>query len=179
MTEISFHFNVPDRAAYACRLLRKALAQRRPRRGDRQQPTTLDALDRELWAFEPVEFVPHVRVRAGQARGRAPAADPVWLAETMRATSTAARGARSISARRRPRGFESFARLIEIVSTDEDDRVAGARALEALCATAATRSSATRSRECQSTGRSRGRACPTLTEVRGHAGAESRGAAGA
>ena len=35
MTEVQFHFNVPDRLVYACRLLRKAL--RSGARGDAHQ----------------------------------------------------------------------------------------------------------------------------------------------
>ena len=30
MTEVTFHFNVPEKTAYACRLLRKAWAARAP-----------------------------------------------------------------------------------------------------------------------------------------------------
>ena len=31
MTEVAFHFNAPDKLGYACRLLRKAVGQRRAR----------------------------------------------------------------------------------------------------------------------------------------------------
>ena len=51
MTEVSFHFNVPDRAEYTCRLLRKATRQ-----GARVTVTgpgdVLSGLDRALWTFD-------------------------------------------------------------------------------------------------------------------------------
>ena len=58
MTEIAFHVNVPDRLAYACRLLRKAVRQG-ARVAVTAPPATLRGLDRALWTFEPTEFVPH------------------------------------------------------------------------------------------------------------------------
>jgi DNA polymerase III subunit chi len=60
LAAVAFHFNVPDRREYACRLLRKAWRQ-----GARVvvtgTPHALDDLDRFLWTFEPLEFVPHWR----------------------------------------------------------------------------------------------------------------------
>ena len=59
MTEVSFHFNVPDRTEYTCRLLRKALRQ-----GVRVvvvgPEKILAGLDRAIWTFDAIEFVPHV-----------------------------------------------------------------------------------------------------------------------
>ena len=58
MTEVAFHFNAPDRMAYVCRLLRKAVAS-----GARVvvtgMPEALRQLDTALWTFSPVDFVPH------------------------------------------------------------------------------------------------------------------------
>ena len=80
MTEVSFHFNAPDKLSYACRLLRKAWRQ-----GVAVAVTapaqTLQALDRELWTFEAQEFVPHLRVRPGQAADAALRRTPIWLCE--------------------------------------------------------------------------------------------------
>ena len=60
MTEIAFHFNAPDKLAYACRLLRKAVSS-----GARVvvtgTPASLQALDTLLWTFSPLEFVAHCR----------------------------------------------------------------------------------------------------------------------
>ena len=64
MTEVTFHFNVPDRSGYACRLLRKAT-----RSGAQVVVTAaageLAGLDRLLWTFDPIEFLPHVLQRRG------------------------------------------------------------------------------------------------------------------
>jgi len=60
MTEIAFHFNAPDKLAYACRLLRKAVSS-----GAQVvvtgEPASLSALDTQLWTFAALEFVPHCR----------------------------------------------------------------------------------------------------------------------
>lgn len=121
MTEISFHFNVPDRSAYACRLLRKAT-----RRGARVAVTgtadLLGRLDRDLWAFDPVEFIPHLWLRAGQPVTERLRETPVWLVEEP--NSAAHHDVLVNLGERSPAGFESYARLIEIVSTAPDDRAA-------------------------------------------------------
>ena len=121
MTEITFHFNVGDRSAYACRLLRKAT-----RRGARVTVTgpreTLALLDRQLWSFDPIEFIPHLQLHPGATPGPRAEATPIWLVEdpsgldrhdVLLNLGTAL-----------PAGFESFEKLIEIVSTAEDDRAA-------------------------------------------------------
>lgn len=121
MTEVSFHFNVPETLGYACRLLRKATRQgsRVTVTGD---GTALAGLDRALWSFEPIEFIPHVLLRGGQAPAERLRATPVCLVEDLGAALhhdvLVNLGADA------PRGFESFARVIEIVSTDEHDRSA-------------------------------------------------------
>ena len=121
MTEVSFHFNVADRSDYACRLLRKAL-----RKGAQVVVTAplpvLAQLDRALWAFDPLEFVPHVMLRTGQALASRLRTTPVWLLEDVGQA-----GHHDVLVNlgpEPPAGFESFARLIEIVSADPDDRAA-------------------------------------------------------
>ena len=121
MTEITFHFNVGDRQTYACRLLRKAT-----RRGARVTVTgprdLLAQLDRQLWAFDPVEFIPHVQLKPCETPGPRAEATPIWLVEDPsridRHDVLVNLGAAP------PSGFESFEKLIEIVSTAEDDRAA-------------------------------------------------------
>lgn len=122
MTEVSFHFNVPDSLHYACRLLRKATRQ-----GAHVVVTapaaTLTALDRALWTFEPLEFVPHLRVAPGAAPAARLQDTPVWLVEQ---TADAARRDVLLNlGPEPPAGFESFARVIEIVATEEQERAAG------------------------------------------------------
>lgn len=121
MTRVSFHFNVPHRLEYACRLLRKATRQNARITVTGSAPV-LAELDRALWSFEPTEFIPHVLLREGQTL-------PERLAETPVCLSTTLAGAPhhdvllNLGAEP-PAGFESFERLIEIVSTDDDERAA-------------------------------------------------------
>lgn len=120
MTEIAFHFNAPDKLAYACRLLRKAVA------GGAQVVVTGDEaqlrrLDQLLWTFSPVDFVPHCLADAPAAVLRA---TPVVLAVDVQ-QAPHHRVLLNLSDEV-PRGFERFERLIEVVTGDDDDR-AGAR----------------------------------------------------
>ena len=121
MTEISFYFNVPSRAGYACRLLRKArrqglgLAVAGP-------PEALAGLDSELWSFEPSEFLPHDWVEHAD---RVPARlrqRTVWLAND--ATKAPVHDALLNLGDTAPTGYETFSRLFEVVSTAEADRAA-------------------------------------------------------
>jgi DNA polymerase-3 subunit chi len=120
MTAVAFHFNVPDRRDYACRLLRKAL------RAEAKVVVTgddhvLDDLNRQLWIFEPLEFLPHWRgARAGALPSRL-AATPLLLLDQ----PSAERGQTVLVnlGRQVPEGYGDFERLIEIVSLDEADRL--------------------------------------------------------
>ena len=121
---MSFHFNVPDPAAYACRLLRKAVRQ-----GARVAVTggsaALANLDRALWSFDPLEFLPHLLLRPGQQGAARLRTTSVWLVE-----DPAQAGHHDVLLNlgsETPAGFESFARLIEIVSNDGDDRATARR----------------------------------------------------
>ena len=117
MTEVSFHFNVPEKVGYACRLLRKATGQ-----GSRVVVTgeadLLRTLDTQLWTFSPLEFIPHCL--AAEAEPQVLAASPVVLADSPRGTPhhdvLVNLGAAV------PDSFERFERLIEVVSQDEGDR---------------------------------------------------------
>lgn len=122
MTEISFHFNVPDRMGYACRLLRKAA-----RHGARvvvSAPTpVLAQLDRQLWTFEPAGFVPHVHARADQPLAPRLRSTPVWLTE--RVQDAPHQEVLLNMGDELVEGFESFARMIELVPVEGPARVAG------------------------------------------------------
>ena len=122
MTEVSFHFNVADRIAYACRLLRKATRQ-----GARLVVTgpaeSLAELDRALWQFDPVEFVPHLRVAPGAEVAPRLRATPVWLADSAEVAAPDHSVLLNLG-RDTAVGFESYARVIEIVSTNEEERLA-------------------------------------------------------
>jgi DNA polymerase-3 subunit chi len=125
MTDITFHFNVPDRLLYCCRLLRKALRAGTPGVAVCGPAPTLTRLDRMLWTFDPQEFLPHVMVRAGEGATPRLQRTPVWLVEK------AEDGARSpvlLHLGDEPAtGFDSYGRLIEVVSTEPGEREAARR----------------------------------------------------
>lgn len=115
MTEVSFHVNAPDKLAYACRLLRKAVGS-----GARVVVTgegdLLRELDAALWTFAPLEFVPHCR---GGAQPAVLVASPVVLAES--AQDAPHQQVLVNLGAAVPQGFERFERLIEVVSQDEEE----------------------------------------------------------
>ena len=124
MTEVSFHFNVPDRVDYLCRLVRKVV-----RSGARLvlagPAAVLAPVDRALWIFDETEFLPHLWLRDD---GHVPprlAATPVWLIENARRS-----GCHEVLINlgdEPAAGFESFEKLIEIVTGDDADRSAARR----------------------------------------------------
>jgi DNA polymerase-3 subunit chi len=121
MTEIRFHFNAPSSTGYACRLLRKAVRQASSI-AVTGPADLLAELDRELWALGPTEFVAH---SWASDAGAVPAhlhATTVWLAPDPLAAPVHVALVNLGTAA--PRGFETFERLIEVVSTDPADRIA-------------------------------------------------------
>ncbi|MDW5444342.1 DNA polymerase III subunit chi [Polaromonas sp. SM01] len=118
MTEVAFHFNVPDKLAYSCRLLRKAWGS-----GARVvvtgEPETLNRLDQLLWTFSPLEFVPHCQLTASPATV---ALTPVLLARTL--DDCPHHDVLVNLGHEVPAGFERFERFIELVALGDEDRVA-------------------------------------------------------
>lgn len=116
MTTISFYFNLSDRLAYTCRLLRKAVAD-----GARLVVTgaddTLESLDRILWTFSATEFLPHCSQVAAEGVSRR---SPVFLTNSLRLVphcDVLVNLGDPI-----PEGFERFNRVVEMVSKDVDER---------------------------------------------------------
>ena len=121
MTEIRFHFNVPSRNDYACRLLRKASRQASPVAVTGPEER-LAELDRALWAIAPADFIAHSWTRDADAVPATLRSGLVWLAPDPLAApvhQTLLNLGDVV-----PRGFETFERLIELVSTEEADRAA-------------------------------------------------------
>jgi DNA polymerase-3 subunit chi len=125
MTEVQFHFNVPDRLLYACRLLRKALRSGAGGVAVSGPMGTLSRLDPLLWTFDPQEFIPHVLVRDPKALPSRLQRTPIWLVE--RAEQGAHLPVLVHLGDEPAEGFESFQRLVEIVSTDDPQREAARR----------------------------------------------------
>jgi DNA polymerase III subunit chi len=155
MTEVAFHFNLPDKLAYACRLLRKAqgsgarvlvVAGNGAQGGAGNADTVggghahatdqaqtrgaqlLHQLDQALWTFAQQEFVPHCLASAAP---EVLAASPIVLASSVSEAAQAAVATHWPQAdvllnlgEAVPAGFESFLRLIELVSLDDSDRQA-------------------------------------------------------
>ena len=122
MTEVMFHIGAADRQAYACRLLRKALAKGSTA-AVTAPPAMLAQFDRLLWTFEPLEFLPHVHVPAGGAvAARLAAATPLWLVERP-ADAPHHEVLVNLGDEVAP-GFERFLRLIEIVPAEDAARQA-------------------------------------------------------
>jgi DNA polymerase III subunit chi len=141
LTEISFHFNAPDKLAYACRLLRKAVNS-----GAQvvvtAPPETLASLDTMLWTLSPLDFIAHCFADANAALV---SASPVLLGMPMVkpsgqgasfALQSSPQGAVSTTSNvlankppvlvnlgdAVPEGFERFERLVEVVGGSEEDR---------------------------------------------------------
>lgn len=121
MTEISFHVNVASPAGYACRLVRKALGQ-----GRAVTATGPDALlaelDRELWAVSPTDFLAHAWAGRAADVPTSLHAGTVWLAPEP--LDAPAHDVLVNLGDAVPRGFESFARLIEVVCASDPERTA-------------------------------------------------------
>jgi DNA polymerase-3 subunit chi len=117
MTQIEFHFNTTERLQYTCRLLRKAHA-RALRVGVVGSEASLRQLDAALWSFSEVDFLPHSNAAdAAEVRAVSPIrlhVDPVQLSGMDVLVNLGDEV---------PQGFESFARLIEIVATDDHGRM--------------------------------------------------------
>lgn len=121
MTEVSFHFNVPDRTGYTCRLVRKAhrMGATVVLAGPAQ---ALAHFDRALWTFEDLEFLPHVVLRPGQVIEPRWRATRVWLAQD--ANQPGHHDVLVNLGAEAPAGFESFGKVVEIVSVDPAERAA-------------------------------------------------------
>ncbi len=123
MTEVEFHTGVTDRAAFACRLLRKAYRQ-----GVRVLVTAPDdvlaELDRLLWTFDERDFVPHVRLPGAAAP--VAARTPIWLAPDALQVGSAGAPALVLNlGAAAPPDLSAVERLIEVVSSDPDETERG------------------------------------------------------
>ncbi len=117
MTEVAFHFGAPDKLAYACRLLRKAVGS-----GARvmvlADGPAVQQLDADLWALAPTDFLAHCAQGADEAMVQRSA---VFLAQQMPARPPHRHVLVNL-ADEVPEGFGEFERVIEVVSLDDADR---------------------------------------------------------
>jgi len=117
MIQVTFHFNAPDKMAYTCRLLRKAIASgaKVVVAGEQEE---LDRLDSELWTFAAREFVPHCR---GDAPAAMVASSPIVLAgadQPMPQAPVLVHLGGPV-----PLAMGQFEKIIEVVGQGEQDRL--------------------------------------------------------
>ena len=118
MTSIDFYFNATDRFEVACRLAGKAVAQKKSMVIYAPGAEVAQRIDQMLWTWQALSFVPHclagdpiaaeTPVLIAQDAGLAPDCDVLV----------------NLSAQC-PEFFARYARLLEIVSLDDEDRKAG------------------------------------------------------
>ncbi len=121
MTQIGFHFNVPDKVRYACTLARNAVTADDAKVVVVGDAATLDALDAALWRAGPAEFVAHCR---GDAPMHVLTRSPVILAT--RADGALPHQQVLINLMHEVLGgFERFEHLFELVTRDPQDRASG------------------------------------------------------
>ena len=122
MTAVAFHFGAPDKLAYVCRLLRKAVGS-----GSKvlvvAESDMLQRIDADLWAVSPTDFVSHGFAADSHELA---ALSSVVLATQLELNSNHSQVLLNLTDELLP-GFENFERLIEVVSTDDADRQSARR----------------------------------------------------
>jgi DNA polymerase-3 subunit chi len=119
MTRIDFHTNIPDKLGYACRLARKAYAARGKVVLLAETSAQAEQLNEALWTLSGTDFVPHVMA------GDPLAPETPVIVTIDENTELPHRDMLVNLTRRTPAGFDKFARVFEIISTDEEDAAAG------------------------------------------------------
>jgi len=121
MTEVAFHFNVPDKMSYVCRLLRKA-AQAKARVVVTGPSDELQNLDEALWTFSPQSFIAHCWSTDDLTKTQL---SLVILKADEAATSQAAMPHHEVLLNltsAMPQGYETFEKVIEVVGLGEEDK---------------------------------------------------------
>ncbi len=118
-TRVDFHTNIPDKLAYACRLARKAYGAKAKVVLLAEDAAQAEALDAALWTVADTAFVPHVQ-----------AGDPLAAQTPVIVTFDEAAALPHYDmlvnlTRRVPANVDRFARVFEIISTDEQDAAEG------------------------------------------------------
>ena len=118
MTSIDFYFNAQDRFQVACRLAGKALGQKKRMLIHAPDADHASRMDRMLWTWPAVGFVPHCAVHHPLA-----AQTPVLIA-TGDEIAPQCDLLLNLSAACPP-NFERFERVLEVVSAEDEERRAG------------------------------------------------------
>ena len=118
MTSIDFYFNAGDKLQIACRLAGKAYAQKKKLLIFAPGSDTAHRIDRLLWTWPQLSFVPHCLAHDALAP-QTPvliAADAGNLPESEVLLNLGAEC---------PPFFERYARLLEVIGQDDEDRALG------------------------------------------------------
>jgi len=118
VTSIDFYFNAADRLQVACRLAGKALAQKKRVLVFAPEAGMAQKVDHMLWTWQATGFVPHCLA------GDPLAAETPVIIATEPESVPACDILLNLAAECPPR-FESYDRVLEIVSTGDEDRGAG------------------------------------------------------
>ena len=118
MTSIDFYFNADDRLQVACRLAGKAVKQKQRLLIYAPDAETAGRIDKMLWTWPAIGFVPHCAVHSALAPET-----PVLIG----AGEDAPEGCEVLLnlGSDCPPHFERFGRLLEVISTEEEERAKG------------------------------------------------------
>ena len=119
MTRIDFHTNIPDKLAYACRLARKAYGSRARVVLLAENAAQAEQMNAALWTVSDLDFIPHVLATDPLAPQT-----PVVITDDESIALPHHEMLINLT-RRRPENFSQFARVFEIISTDEEDAAEG------------------------------------------------------
>lgn len=119
MTRIDFHSNVPNKIAYACRLVRKARNANFQVVILARDDAQLAELDEALWTFSEQDFLPHVMMDDALA-----AQTPILLTAAQAMEAPHHQILINLSDTP-PDHFARFERMFEVVSSDEADKSSG------------------------------------------------------
>jgi DNA polymerase-3 subunit chi len=118
VTSIDFYFNAEDRLQVACRLAGKALKQKQRMLIYAPEPEIAARIDKLLWTWPAIGFVPHCAVHAPLA-GETPVLIGAGEQSPPGCELLLNLGAEC------PPHFERFTRLLEVVGVADEEKTAG------------------------------------------------------
>lgn len=119
MTRVQFYHNAADPLALACELVTRAFTRGRRIAIRTSDPASTNRLDDALWTFEPGSFVPHVQAGSPLVHETA-----VVLGHARTAANWPHQDLLFNLASDVPAEFGDFRVVVEIVSQQDDDRLA-------------------------------------------------------
>ena len=115
MTQVFFYHGATDKIAAACALLGGAYAKKKPMLVFAPEKEVANSVDRMLWTYPALGFVPHCRADSPLA-----AETPILITDSLENVPQEER-LMNLS-QIVPPGFSRFQSLIEVVGQSDDDR---------------------------------------------------------